>query len=339
MKIDSSIVRLEFLEPFGISKLTRSHQDVLRVSISDGQYVGHGETPAIPYYGKEVKTMKKLLDRNVSQLNALDWSAASKWYPDLLSILPKDSFVRSAVDAAAWDLFGQRHSVAIWEYLELANPKFGSPSNFTIGIGTAAYVVSQIEKYPWTSYKLKLGTDQDEAVLKAAGQATDRKFRLDANGAWDLEKTKSFLSFCATSLPEGMIEIIEEPYKDLDEKGMEVLKAESNIPFYADESFQSIDDLQVISKYFHGVNIKLDKCGGLTPALEIIKDAKSMGLKIQLGCMSASGISIAPAIQLSTLADVVDLDAPLLIEDADFGVFYKDGVVQMSGKYGLGIEL
>jgi len=338
MKINSEIKRLEFLEPFGISKLVRSHQDVLRVTISDGQNVGHGETPAIPYYGKKVGEMKKLVDDRVKELAKLNWSSAESWYPAIDKIFSENTFVRGAIDAAAWDLFGQRNKVAIWKHLGLRNPKYSSPSNFTIGLGSPEYVRSQIIKYPWTSYKLKLGSDRDEEVLKSVADVTDRPFRLDANGAWDYLKTKSFLKFCASSLPKGMIEMIEEPYKDLGENGLETLKAESKIPFYADESFQSIEDLKAINKYFHGINIKLDKCGGLTPALDIIKKAKTLGLKIQLGCMSASGISIAPAIQISTLADVVDLDAPLLIHDADFGAYYENGVVQMRGEFGLGIQ-
>ncbi len=337
MKFISKIVRLEFIAPFEISKMVRSHQDVLRIEIHQDGLVGYGETPAIPYYGKDVTKMNALFEAAIPKLEMINWTSPEEWYPALLNCLPSDSFVRSAVDAAAWDLMGKIKGVLVWKYLGLNNPSTSAPSNFTIGIGTLEYVTQEIKNNPWPVYKLKLGAEEDHAVLTAISTTSDCSLRLDANGAWTAEKTKRFLKFCESNLPRGFVELIEEPYQNLDLKGLSELKRSSNIPFFADESFQAIEDLEKIGDAYHGINIKLDKCGGLTPALEIIKKAKKLGLKIQLGCMSSSGISLAPAIQISSLADVIDLDATMLVKDADFGVYYKGGVAMMKGKVGHGI--
>ena len=330
---------LHFKSPFEISKLRRSSQDVLRVCIKKDGLEGWGETPAISYYGKKVKLMEQQLNAAIPQLEKISWEHPFEWYEALLKYFPDDSYTRSALDGAAWDVYGKLKGKRVWEILNLPNPAKANISNFTIGLGTPEYVVAEIKKYPWPIYKFKLGSAQDREILKAVNQTTDSSIRIDANGAWSFEHTKAFLIFCEKAFPSDFIELIEEPFSSLEDENILRLNAETSIPFYADESFQSMADLDHIGKYFHGINVKLDKCGGLTPALEIIKTAKSRNLKIQLGCMSSSGIALAPAIQLSGLVDVVDLDAAMMIINADFGVHYSNGVAMTGGNTGLGIVI
>ncbi|NNE29196.1 MAG: dipeptide epimerase, partial [Saprospiraceae bacterium] len=122
-------------------------------------------------------------------------------------------------------------------------------------------------------------------------------------------------------------EFIEEPFKNPFDPEAKKVASVSAIPLIADESFQNENDLPGLKEIFHGINIKLDKCGGLTPALGILQKAKDLGLKTLIGCMSCSGIGLRPSIALAGACDFVDLDAVLLIRGDTHGVYYKEGVV------------
>ena len=142
-------------------------------------------------------------------------------------------------------------------------------------------------------------------------------------------QTKAFVEACEAQAP-GRIQLIEEPFRDFRASGAEELARKSSIPFFADESFQNKDDLKLLRQVFGGINIKLDKCGGLTPAKELIALAKSEHYQVQLGCMSGSGIGLAPAVHLSGAVDVVDLDSVLMIQGEEaHGVHYREEVARI----------
>jgi L-alanine-DL-glutamate epimerase-like enolase superfamily enzyme len=165
---------------------------------------------------------------------------------------------------------------------------------------------------------------------------TDAVFRVDANTAWTPEQTIYF----STSLKDLGVEFIEQPLKADDWKGMKKVFEQSALPIIADESCILEEDVEKCVGYFHGVNIKLMKCGGITPALRMIKKAKSLGLKVMVGCMTESTIGCSAIAQLVPQLDFVDMDGCLLVDDTiSRGIRIEYGKIIYSKVAGTGAEL
>jgi L-alanine-DL-glutamate epimerase-like enolase superfamily enzyme len=209
-------------------------------------------------------------------------------------------------------------------------------TDFTIGIDTIEKMVAKMAEKPWPVYKIKLGTTEDIAIMKALRQHTDAVFRIDANAGWMLEEALEKIP----QLAEIGVEFIEQPLAKDNWEGMKILFEQSTLPLIADESCVSEHDVKKCHEHFHGINIKLTKCSGLTPALRMIKEARSLGMKVMMGSMNESTIGSAAIAQFLPQLDYVDLDGPLLLsEDLATGVNFDYGKVIISGKPGLGVTL
>ncbi len=210
-------------------------------------------------------------------------------------------------------------------------------TNYTIGIATIEKMVEKMEEKPWPLYKIKLGTNHDVAIVKALREHTDATFRVDANCAWTPEETiaNSF------ELKKLGVEFIEQPLKADNLEGMKKVMAESALPIIADESCIVESDVEKCEGHFHGINIKLTKCGGLTPARRMIKKAKTLGLKVMVGCMTESTVGISAIAQLLPQLDYVDMDGAMLLKgDIASGVIIEDnGQVIFPELPGSGIAL
>jgi L-alanine-DL-glutamate epimerase-like enolase superfamily enzyme len=209
-------------------------------------------------------------------------------------------------------------------------------TDITIGIDTIENMVLKMKETPWPVYKIKLGTPDDIRIIQELRKHTDAVFRIDANAAWKaeeaLEKIKVF--------KELNVEFIEQPLAKDDWEGMKFLFENSPLPLIADESCVSEHDVEKCNGYFHGINIKLTKCSGITPALRMIKNARSLGMKVMVGCMNESSIGTAAIAQLLPMLDYVDMDGPLLLaEDVAKGVEYDNGKIIYGDGYGLGITV
>ncbi len=182
-----------------------------------------------------------------------------------------------------------------------------------------------MKEIPWPIYKIKLGTDDDVAIVKELRKHTDAIFRIDANCAWSAEET----IHNAPLLKDLGVEFLEQPLKADDWQGMEKVMHQSVLPAIADESCIVETDVEKCGLHFSGINIKLTKCGGLTPALRMIKKGKETGLKIMVGCMTESSVGISAIAQLLPQLDYVDMDGAMLLkEDIANGVqIFKDGKV------------
>jgi L-alanine-DL-glutamate epimerase-like enolase superfamily enzyme len=197
-------------------------------------------------------------------------------------------------------------------------------------------MVEKLKEKPHPIYKIKLGTDKDVEIIEALRKHTDAVFRIDANAAWKaeeaLEKIKVFKDLG--------VEFIEQPLAKDDWDGMKFLFEHSPLPLIADESCVSEHDVEKCTNHFHGINIKLTKCSGITPALRMIDHARKLGLKVMVGSMNESTIGSAAIAHLIPLADYIDADGPLLLEeDLATGLTYQDnGHIQTSGLPGLGIQ-
>jgi L-alanine-DL-glutamate epimerase-like enolase superfamily enzyme len=201
---------------------------------------------------------------------------------------------------------------------------------------TIEKMIEKMHEMPFPLYKIKLGTDHDLEIIEALRKEPDAVFRVDANTAWTPEQTIYF----STSLKDMGVEFIEQPLKADDWKGMKKVFEQSALPIIADESCILEQDVEKCVGYFHGVNIKLMKCGGLTPALRMIKKAKSLGLKVMVGCMTESTIGCSAIAQLVPQLDFVDMDGCLLVDDTiSRGIRIEYGKIIYSKIAGTGAEL
>ena len=210
-------------------------------------------------------------------------------------------------------------------------------SDYTIGIDPIEKMVEKMKEFDgWPIYKIKLGTDDDLAIVRELRKHTDAIFRIDANTAWTAEQAIAF----APEMKDLGVEFFEQPLPRDDWEGMRRVHAECVLPVMADESCQTESDVAKCAGYFTGINIKLTKAGGLTPALRMIREARSLGLKLMVGCMSESSVGISAIAQLLPLLDYVDMDGALLIDrDIADGVRLEKGVPVFPDAPGLGLTV
>jgi L-alanine-DL-glutamate epimerase-like enolase superfamily enzyme len=197
-------------------------------------------------------------------------------------------------------------------------------------------MVSKMQELPWPIYKIKLGTKEDIAIVKELRKHTDAIFRIDANCGWDVEETINN----AIELKKLGVEFLEQPMKADDWEAHKEVFKHSVLPVIADESCIIEEDVAKCFNHFHGVNVKLVKCGGLTPGKRMIEEAKKLGLKTMVGCMTESTVGISAIAHLLPQLDYVDMDGALLLaQDIATGVTIKKGVIHYSDLNGTGVTL
>jgi L-alanine-DL-glutamate epimerase-like enolase superfamily enzyme len=325
---------LQFRHPFTISKGTKTHQPTLIVELENFGVKGYGEAPAITYYNITVEKMMEDLAAKKSFVEKFAFTEPDRYWHYLHHLFPQNPFLVCALDIAAWDLFGKiknKKLFELWNGDISKNPL----TDYTIGIDSIEKMIAKLKETPWPIYKIKVGTADDIAIVKALRENTDAILRVDANAAWDLETALNLIP----KLKELGVELVEQPLAKDNWEGMKKLYIESPIPLFADEACVFESDVDKCKDHFHGINIKLTKCSGITPALRMIKRARELDLKIMIGCMNESTVGSAAIAHLLPFIDHVDMDGPLLLqEDVATGIQYDFGKIIYSDKPGLGIE-
>jgi L-alanine-DL-glutamate epimerase-like enolase superfamily enzyme len=335
MKIEYKKSNLKFKHPFTISKGTKTHQPSLLVELELFGLKGYGEAPAISYYNLSVEEMISVIEQKKKMIEKFSFTEPERYWHYLHHLLPQDPFLVCALDLASWDLYGKMKRKQLYQLWNLDISK-NPLTDITIGIDTIENMVAKIKETPWPVYKIKLGTDKDIEIIEALRRHTDAIFRIDANAAWKaneaLEKIKIFAGLG--------VEFIEQPLAKDDWEGMKFLFVNSPLPLIADESCVSEHDVAKCKGYFHGVNIKLTKCSGISPALRMIDEARKLEMKVMVGSMNESSIGTAAIAQLLPLLDYVDMDGPLLLaEDVAKSVTFDYGKINYGEGYGLGITV
>ncbi len=328
---------LPFEYPFTISNgRTKTHQPALIVSLSIGSFVGYGESPAIVYYHITVEQMIADLESKRSMVEKFALTDPARYWHYLHHLFPNNPFLVCALDMAAWDLFGQMKAKPLYQLWNTQWTNNLPITDYTIGIDTIEKMVAKMNAKPWPVYKIKLGTDEDIAIMKALTSKTKAVFRIDANAGWSTAEALEKIP----QLAAMGVEFIEQPLAKDNWEGMKELYAQSGIPLIADESCVFAEDVKKCYHYFHGINIKLTKCSGLTPALEMIKEARALGMKVMMGSMNECTIGSAAIAHFLPQLDYVDMDGPLLLkEDLASGILYDEGKISISENPGLGIRL
>jgi L-alanine-DL-glutamate epimerase-like enolase superfamily enzyme len=334
MKVKYASFDLRFRHPFTISRGTKTHQATLLVALEDRGITGYGEAPAIAYYDLPVEKMIEDLESKRNFVEKFAFTEPERYWHYLHHLFPKNPFLVCALDIAAWDMFGKLKQKPLYELWKL-DPDKGPVTDYTIGIDSIEKMVSKMQEKPWPVYKIKLGTKDDIEIMRALRKHTNALFRVDANAGWTTDEAWEKIQV----LKEMNVEFVEQPLAKDNWEGMKFLYEKSTLPLFADESCVSDGDVEKCFGYFHGINIKLTKCSGITPAKRMIERARAFNMKVMVGSMNESSVGSAAIAHLIPLLDYVDMDGPLLLEeDLATGIQFNFGKVRIPRKPGLGIE-
>ena len=336
MEIKLHTFDLPLKHTFTITHESRDVQPTLIVELSWHGKSGFGEATETPYYGVSMAKMKAQLE-GIKHLLPHDILPHPHDFWKMMSakLLDDHPFALCALDVAYWDLWGKTHEQPLYKIWGLET-KNNPITDYTIGIDSIEKMVEKMREMPFPLYKIKLGTDEDIEIVEALRKETDAVFRVDANTAWTPEQSIYF----SMALKDLGVEFIEQPLKADDWAGMKKVYEASVLPIMADESCILESDVERCHGYFHGINIKLMKCGGLTPALRMIQKARALGLKVMVGCMTESTIGCSAIAQLLPLLDYVDMDGCLLVDDQiSTGITIDYGKINYAKAFGTGAQL
>lgn len=317
LRLDASLEHWPIEGGFAISRGTKYQADVIVVSIAGEQAEGRGECVPYARYGETTKGV-------IGHVEEMAHDISSGMEREELVTAMKAGAARNAIDCALWDFEAKRSGISVAKRLGL-DPLQPVRTAYTIGFAAPEEMAAQASKvahYPLL--KIKLGRDGNEDRLKAVrASAPDARLIVDANEAWSDTTIGPMMDLCANL----GVELIEQPLPAGEDSIL--AKVEHLVPVCADESSHGHHDLQQILDRYDAVNIKLDKTGGLTEALAMVEEARKFGMKIMVGSMVATSLSMAPAFLLAQSADWADLDGPLLLsKDREPGMTY-DGTIIM----------
>jgi L-Ala-D/L-Glu epimerase / N-acetyl-D-glutamate racemase len=328
VQLRPSIATLRLAEPFAIARGSRTEQRVVQVEVEADGVVGRGEAAPIYYRGETEESALAFLELVEPPSDPFDLEAG----------LPRegDAAGRSALDAALHDWVGRRLGVPVWRLLGLSR-QAAPPTSYTIGIDTVEGTRDRVRRaHAFRALKIKVGGGEDLTRLEAARAESTAPLRVDANEGWTLEEARDLMPV----LVELGVELVEQPFPAGDLESFRSLRElEARPPVIVDEGCHDLRDVARAAGYADGINIKLAKSGGLREAVRMAHAARALGLGVMLGCMVESQLGVAPAAQIASLADWVDLDGHLLLADEPFtGLELDSGRVLPSHGPGLGVE-
>jgi L-Ala-D/L-Glu epimerase len=335
IKLSYKKINLSFKYPFTISKGTKTHQPSLIVRLEYFGKVGYGEAPAINYYDVTVEKMIEDLEAKKQFVEKFSLSDPERYWHYLHHLFPNNPFLVCALDMAAWDIYGKMKKKPLYDLWQLDTSK-GPITDYTIGIDTAEMMVKKMTEKPWPLYKIKVGFDGDVDIIETLRKHSTAPFCVDANAGWTLEQALHKIPL----LKKLGVIFAEQPLAKDDWEGMKKLYETSSLPLFADEACVKESDVEKCANHFHGINIKLTKCSGITPARRMITRARELQLQVMVGCMNESTVGSAAMAHLAPLLDYLDMDGPLLLAgDIATGLAYDNGKIIYNNMPGLGIEI
>lgn len=335
MELQFYPVALKFRHTFTISRKSKDVQPLLVIALSQDGLTGLGETADNSYYNITVPMLMDDVEKHREFIESYELDTPEAFWQDMYPRLQHNLFALCALDLAAHDLYAKKQNKKLYEVWGLdisRNPL----TDYTIGIDTVENMVKKLMEFPWPIYKIKLGTNEDIAIITELRKHTNAIFRVDANCAWGVEETLRN----AAAFRQLGVEFIEQPMRADNWEGMKEVYEKSALPLIADESCIVEQDVEKCNGYFHGVNIKLTKCGGITPARRMIDTAKRLGMKTMTGSMNESTVGTSAVAHLLPYLDYTDMDGPLLLaEDIADGVKIVDGRIIYAQRPGTGAVL
>ncbi|MCU7617314.1 chloromuconate cycloisomerase [Chryseobacterium sp. PBS4-4] len=329
MELRFELKKLQLKETFSIAYGNYDKREALLIELSYQNYKGYGECVAIDYYQIDLQSFILKLKEIQHQIEVQKIVHPREFFKSLLN-LNLHTFLLSALDCAFWDLFGKLENKSFIELNQIPSENL-MESSITISIGEIEHQIQKIEKSNWNKFKVKCKGLNKNNIKKLLG--LNRNIALDSNASF----TDDDCVWLQENIEVQKFSYLEQP-RPID--NYQILKKEGFANWMADEDCQNLDSVDELIPYYKSINIKLMKCGGLTPALEMIKKARELNYKIMIGCMTESTVGISAGCVLTGLVDYADLDgANLISNDYAQGNFVENGKIILSQKPGLGIEL
>lgn len=335
MQLIIKAYNLKLKHTFRISRKTIDFQPTVIVELKKDGYSGFGEATSNPYYNITVPILENDLEKTRPIIETIEDETPEEFWAKINPLLQENKFALCALDNAYNDWYARKKNIKLyqlWNYSIQNNPL----TNYTIGIDSIEKMVSKMKELPWPIYKIKLGTPEDIAIVTELRKHSNAIFRIDANCGWGVDETIKN----AIELKKLGVEFLEQPLKADDWDGHRKVFNHSVLPIVADESCIIESDIAKCHNHFHGVNIKLMKCGGITPGRRMLQETKQLGLKTMIGCMTESTVGISAIAHLLPELDYVDMDGPLLLEkDIASGVIIQNGAIKYAEGNGTGVIL
>ncbi|MEX0866206.1 MAG: dipeptide epimerase [Pirellulales bacterium] len=342
MKLTLHTFELPLVYEFRIARGGYSVQPTLVVELEQDGCRGYGEATTNSYYGRTLESMTRTLEQARAEIEVRELGDPAALWARLDPLCGDDRFALSAVDLAAYDLWGKLLGKPVFEAWNLS-PAALPRSCITIGLDEPDVMAAKLRDFAdWPIVKIKLGSSHDLEIVRRLRQDSEAVFRVDANCGWTAEQTIAY----APELRGLGVEFIEQPLPVERNDEMPRVAAASPLPIIADESCVLESDVAICHHLgFAGVNIKTVKCGGLTPARRMIEAARGRQMSVMVGCMTESTVGVSGAAQLLPLVDFADLDGPALIgQDIATGITLRRGAIEFARNEqgyapGSGIEL
>lgn len=333
---DTSITRLRLRHTWTTTMSSSEYRDTIQVHLTRDGVTGVGEGAPIVRYHENAEDGKKAIDVILPFLQGIDPWHFEKVMAEVSRQVQGQFAAKAALDIALMDWVGKKLDAPLYRMLGL-DPADAPITTFSIGIDnpeTTRQKVLEAEAFP--VLKIKVGLNTDEATIAAVRSVTKKPLRVDANEGWkDKEEAVRKINWLET---QG-VEFVEQPMPaDMIEETRWV-RSRVHLPIIADEAAVSASAIPKLVGAYDGVNVKLDKCGGIQQSLRMIYVAKSLGMRTMLGCMVSSSVSVTAAAHLSPLVDYADLDGNLLVANDPYsGVIVRQGKLILPNEPGLGVK-
>jgi L-Ala-D/L-Glu epimerase len=329
------VVRLNLKHTWTTVMSSSEFRETLYVRYTRDGVTGLGEGAPIVRYKESAAQAKALLEKQAWLDQGDPWQF-TKLMAQVFQRIEGNYAAKAALDIALLDWVGKKLDIPLYRFFGL-DPKDAPVTTFTIGIDKADVIrqkVREAEAFP--VLKVKVGLDNDEEVIDAVRSVTKKPLRVDANEGF---KSKEQAVEKINWLEKQGVEFIEQPLPAANLDDMNWIRKRVHMPIFADEACLHPSDIPKLAPHFDGVNVKIDKAGGLLEGRRMIELARSLGLKVMMGCMVSSSVAVTAAAHLSPLVDYADLDGFLLISNDPFeGVTAPRGKLTLPARPGLGLR-
>jgi L-Ala-D/L-Glu epimerase len=329
------VMRLNLKHTWTTVMSSSDFRETLYVRYTRDGVTGLGEGAPIVRYKESAAQAKALLEKQAWLDQGDPWQF-TKFMAQVFQRIEGNYAAKAALDIALLDWVGKRLDIPLYRFFGL-DPKDAPVTTFTIGIDKADVIrqkVREAEAFP--VLKVKVGLDNDEEVIDAVRSVTKKPLRVDANEGF---KSKEQAVEKINWLEKQGVEFIEQPLPAANLDDMNWIRKRVHMPIFADEACLHPSDIPKLAPHFDGVNVKIDKAGGLLEGRRMIELARSLGLKVMMGCMVSSSVAVTAAAHLSPLVDYADLDGFLLISNDPYeGVTAPRGKLTLPTRPGLGLR-
>lgn len=336
MKLTYQPFQLLLKHTFAIAGHSRASTPIMLVQVEHGGFIGYGEASMVPYLGESLQTASDFLSKvNTARFKYPFDFAAIHTYLDGIAI--GNTAIKAAIDIALHDLDGKLQSKPCWQLFN-SDPALMPPTSYTIGIDAPEIMAKKAdEALGFDVIKVKLGSADDKERITAIRAVTDVPLYVDVNQGWtDREQA---LAMAWWLFEQGVV-LMEQPIPKQDIEGNAWLTERSPIPVIGDEAVQRLVDVEKAVDVYHGINIKLMKCGGMHEAKLMIDKARQLGLKVLIGCMSETSCATLAAAALAPQTDWADIDGPFLTTNNPYAMpAFVDGKYILGDEAGLGLKL